>query len=234
VAISVVQTASSNTTTVTFGANTTAGNTLVVAVMSFANAGSVTGVTIGGAADNFAAVTGSSVQQGLCFCAMWADFACTIASTSVVVSGANLVVDASDGGIVAYEIAGVSSPVDQALATGTGASANWGAGPTGTTSNANEIFIGCVDTAANLISVPGTPWTNTLFGFAAAGYEIVSSTGSATYSGTQNSASNAAAAVITIPASAAGTNAAAAVAAGTGALPGAADAVRIGMTIRGS
>lgn len=195
-AISVVQTASANSTSLSFGSNTTPGNTIVVCVGAFDNSPVISGVTIGGLADNFAQAVAPGVG-GKCWAGMWVDFNCGQAATGLVVSGSGLTVDSNNGGVVAYEISGGFSLVDQSASQGTSGSANWSSGTAPATTQANEIWIGCCDTN-HPVATEDAAFTSTHLQYMAAGYKIVSSTGTPAYSGTQTASDIAGAAVMAL------------------------------------
>jgi hypothetical protein len=197
-AISIVHTTAANASPVTIP-STTAGNCLVVCIMSFNNVGaaSVSGVTLGGAAGNFADVVdghGANAPQ-FADAFIWADPNCAGGQTSVAVAGTNLVVTTGSGGIVVYEVSGLKSSavVDQTNNGGTVTGTTWTSNATSTTTAASELWVGCAD--ADTPAGPSAPWSNTSVGTGGvAGQQVVSSTGAATYNGTQTS--SAAAAVV--------------------------------------
>ena len=194
--ISVVQskTADALSTSITslslaLSSSTTAGNTLVVAVSFIAGSTGVTvsGITLGGSAGNFAKAVGSGNPHGL-DAEIWCDPNCAGGDTSVVISftGGN----ATDAFAWAYEVSGLaSSPVDKSSSGAPSGEGDWSSGTTATTSQATEIWFGVAvgEDAASPSSPSG--WTNTALNgsgeeWGQAGYQIVSSTGTATYSGT--------------------------------------------------
>ena len=196
-AISVVHTTASNTLATTIP-STTAGNCLIVCVGSFNNLAqaSISGITLGGLADNFAqAVAGHSTNgsSGFNDAFVWCDPNCSGGKTSVVISGTDVRVDIADGGVVIYEVSGLaaSSVVDKTSNGGAGTGTAWFSGTTATTTQANELWVGCVCSDPGISTLPGTPWNNTenTGNFAAAGQQVVSSTGTAVYNGTQSSSS---------------------------------------------
>jgi hypothetical protein len=210
VTISVVHTTQSNSLTTTIP-STTAGNCLVVVVMPYASETGVTGVTLGGSADNFSKavenIWSSGAGNGV---SIWVDPNCAGGQTSVVISGSGLYVDSSDGGVVIYEVSGLatSSVVDKTASNNGDASegSSYSSGTTATTTVASEIFIGGASTFNALSTLP-SGYTNTEVtgDLAVAGYQIVSSTGTATYAGTQSSSGQWAAGVVTLKANS-GTN----------------------------
>lgn len=171
--------------------STTAGNTLVVCVMSysFTAQGSVSGITLGGSAGNFSQLCAAHETNGTFWSDtfIWADPNCAGSQTAIVVSGTNLTIT-SGGLVVVYEVSGLGTAVLDVSSTGNGNSASYSSGTTGTTATASEFWVGAVG-AGNFITKPGSPWTDSGGGVseAASGYQIVSSTGTATYSGTLTS-----------------------------------------------
>src|ERR1035441_6358715 len=187
VAISIVHTTGANTLTVTIP-STTAGNCLIVCVASYGtgSAGSVSGVTLGGSADNFAslaAVNGTPVTGDSSAAFIWADPDCAGGQTAIVISGTNLAVGSGFGGVIIYEISGLatSSVLDKSSTAGDSVAASaWSSGATATTTVPNEIWIGCGATDWPATG-PSSPWTNTAPGGGQGhgGYQIVSSIGAA-------------------------------------------------------
>ena len=201
--ISVVHATAGSSTSVTIP-STTAGNCLVVCVMSenAAAAATVSGVTLGGSAGNFSQLAGAAGSTGSEFCdaIIWADPNCAGGQTAIVISGSHLNVGSGNGGVVVFEVSGlVTSSVLDKSSTGGTTGSSWSSGTTATTTQASEIWIGCADTF-NTITAPGGSWTNTSpsGGFSVAGYQVVSSTGTATYNSTQSSSGPYAAAVVTL------------------------------------
>ena len=183
--ISVVHTTSANSLSVTIP-STTAGNCLVVAIMSEnSSAQSVSGITLGGSADNFAAAVSDTTQHTTAF--IWCDPNCAGGQTAIVISGSNLAVGTGQGGVVIYEVSGLatSSVVDKTSHSDGTTGTSWTSTATATTTVANEFWVGCADTTTTPTG-PSSPWSNTApsGGHAIAGYQIVASTGTATYNGT--------------------------------------------------
>lgn len=207
-----VQSASNSSTTgstltITLGSNTTMGNCLVVASLGndvSANP-TITGITLGLAAGNFAhlvsagtAGTTASINE------IWADPNCAGGQTSVVITySANV-----NGGLCAwvYEFSGIvtSSPLDQSSTNfTTTTNATFTSNTTGTTTQANELWFGAVDGRSTTITGPASPWINSTQitqnnRDLMAGYQIVSSTGTATYSGSYSPNSFSEASVVTL------------------------------------
>jgi hypothetical protein len=187
---------------------TKAGNCVVVIITGFNTTSgkvpSVSGVTLGGAADHFeagtTAVTGF-IDAAYMLASTWVDYNCAGGQTAIAVSGTNLSVNASTG-IILYEVSGViqTNPVDQ-TATGvqTGSAGNIAAGPTPTTSAPNEAWFVAVATAAT-VAQGGAPWTMTALNTVGCGggYQLVSSTGTASYTGGSGTGVSWAAAIVTL------------------------------------
>lgn len=191
---SIVHTTSANTLTVTIP-STTAGNCLVVCVGATSGNGTaptVTGVTLGGAAGNFSALVTKTATNGISAADgafIWADPNCAGGQTSVVISGTNLNVASGTGGVVVYEVSGLllSAVLDKSSSGSSGTNtATWSSGTTATTTQTNEFWVGCV-VGGGTVTAPGAPWTDSGAGFShmAAGTQIVSATGTATYNSTQ-------------------------------------------------
>lgn len=201
-AISLVQHASamtggSATVTVTLS-STTAGSCLIMCGLSQVTSGSAfTGVTLGGSAGNWAAqVTDQTAPIGTV--AIWADPNCAGGQTSVVVTQSAADLMAVD----VYEVSGLAltSPLDktsQNAIAGTQSTQAWTSNATATTTQASEFWVGITGGYNNLFTAvtvtgPSSPWTNEaqltpVTGvFSLSGYQITSSTGAATYSGTAN------------------------------------------------
>ncbi len=187
---------SASSLTVTLGSGTTAGNCLAVCIgaLGSSTTESVSGVTLGGAAGNFASAaskleSGSSIYA---LSAIWVDQNCAGGQTSVAVT-----FSASDTFVTAFamEWSGIlaSGAVDQAVSAGT-TTTSWSSGTTGTLAQPVEVAIGAVScyTGTTLsITGPSSPWTNfsplydSAYG-SMAGYQILSATTGLAYSGTQN------------------------------------------------
>lgn len=184
----------SSTLTLTFGQNTKIGNCLVVGAGT-TEAGSTTtvsGMTIGGAADHFA--KGTSYRYSTdADCEIWVDYGLTVASTSLVitfgVANYNFAWAMEWGGII-------SGTPDQALSTGN-QSNTWSTGASGTLAQPVEVVFGAVCTDNNSTIVPPTTggWTElgvlgpqaSNYQFAM-GYQITSATTALTYNGTSGGA----------------------------------------------
>ena len=194
-AITVVQTTSGYTTSgtllsLTFGSPTTAGNCLIAVATGGQSVG-VTGISVGGSADNWAAQVGDSGNYPQPI-DIWADPACAGGQTNVVISfGQN-----APTGAVVYEVSGLAATSAALLDLNSvnevdGTYGTWTSGSTGTTTQAAELWVGGLTGYNNgygtvTVTGPGAPWVNqTQIGqFFLAGYQIASATGTATYSGT--------------------------------------------------
>lgn len=204
-----------STLTITLDTPTTAGNGLIVILAASGtttNPTSVTGVTIGGSADNFSQLTTFGSGSDAAIGAAWLDLNCVGGQTSVVITVAGgtgtLAILAS-----VYEWAGLYpvAPFDQtANAVGTGAT-SWSSGATPTTTSASELWIGGAFTTTTASSPtmtgPSSPWTNltqvsqvqgTFNDVWLSGWQVVSSTGTATYAGTSSATSDWIAKVVTL------------------------------------
>jgi hypothetical protein len=212
---SLVQSASGTATagttvTVTLGAGTTAGNCLVVKVGATQNVTNpvVSGITLGGAAGNFALAKAEN-SAGSCQCEIWTDQSCAGGQTSVVVtftagSGSLLTMAA-----VAEEWSGIkaSGAVDQTNGGASSGAASWSSGSSGTLSSANEVVLGAVYTGnPGTLTTPGAPWTeltqvpvtNTITSVLGTAWQVVSATTAQTYNGTQTNSGTYAAVIVTL------------------------------------
>lgn len=196
VALAQKKTAAAGSLTLT--SNTTAGNCLVVGMAyksSAGNTGSVAGVTLGGVGDNFALSVEHDIASQVCV-AIWADPSCAGGQTAVAFTLTN----ATAVGLEVWEFSGLatSSVVDQTAAhTGNGGS--YDSTSTATTTKASEawVAIACAASGASISSDPGSWTVDAISGQAHSGYQIVSSTGSADYSGTTSGVATNATAVAT-------------------------------------
>ena len=192
--------------TITLGSATTAGNALIVVLAASgttANPTSVSGITIGGSADNFSQISTFGSASDAAIGATWLDLNCVGGQTSVVITVAGgtgtLAIMAS-----VYEFAGLYpvSPFDQTANSVSAGSTSWTSNTTPTTTQATELWIGAVFTTSTgsgvTITGPSSPWTNLTQVNQAqgsfndqwmSGWQIVSSTGTATYSGTVSTSS---------------------------------------------
>lgn len=189
--------------TVTLGSNTTAGNALVVMTITAGSTnGSISGITLGGAAGNFASevVFGTSGSHAIASC--WSDPDCAGGQTSVVISNSGGSGTQTTLAWV-YEISGMPSTgplLDPGVSAGvssSGSVSSWTLGPTSTTSQAVEVWLGVAGgnvsgTSVGTYTGPASPWANeTQQGVSGAsfslggisGYQVTSSTGTASYSG---------------------------------------------------
>lgn len=213
-AITLVQHAQNNgslvtSVTVTLGSNTTAGNCLVVCVATNNTTTTISGITLGGSAGNFSQIVSQAspaVFGSGASCFIWADPNCAGGQTSVVVTFSASVKAAVD----VYEFSGlVASSVLDKSSTASGTSTSWTSGTTATTALAAEAWVGVVaiDDNTGTPTGPFSSWTNeTAQGLGGAtatlqeisGYQITSSTGTATYSGSYAAAADYAGAVVTL------------------------------------
>ena len=180
---------------------TGAGNCLVVCVAStfFAAASSISGITLGGAADNFAQLVApeTTTTGGNAAALMWADPNCAGGQTAVVISGSNLFVGNGSGGVTVYEVSGLAATIGALLdqsSAGVTNGTTWSSGATPVTGRAAEFWAGVVSSSSGTSTGPGAPWTNDLYtgNGGMSGYQVTSAAGAATFSGTQTAGAGAA------------------------------------------
>jgi len=182
-------------------ASTTGGNCLVAIVGTRNATGTdvITGLTLGGAADNWASlgangrVLAGAANPG-CEISIWIDPGCANAQTAVALQGTPNALSY----LYVLEVSGMGlTPSLDAHASviNTSAPTTFSSGASGTTVTANELvvggcafgeFIAPTDAAVG----PGGAWTNAAYyndgstGFMyIAGYQVASATGAFTYSG---------------------------------------------------
>lgn len=217
-----VQTSPSGTSTggssitLTLGAGTTAGNCVIVMIDSDGSGAdpTVSGVTLGGAAGNFASAV-TSPGSGNTRASIWADPNCTGAQTSIVVSFTGGT-GSQHCSAIAQEWSGLAltAVTDQTSGNGANAGTSFTSGATGGTTVAGEIAIGMVasSSSAPTFTGPASPWTNLAqinnggVTSMVAGYMSISGIGTATYSGTQTPSSGYTAVVATFKPAAASTS----------------------------
>jgi hypothetical protein len=201
-------TSSLTTLTVTLSKATTAGNCLVCCLTSGASTDSptISGITLGGVADNWAAAASGGGGAGVEYAAIWIDPNCKGGQTSVVIT---LTGGSGSGGVGAYvfEVPSLlTSPLDAAPAGVTGSGTAFTTNATGTLAQPSEIafaVVGAPSGAAPIIP-PGSPWQEqTAIGVAGfltmtAAYQVVTTAGSLIYNGTLAASSTWAACIITL------------------------------------
>lgn len=187
--------ASGTSVTVTLGAGTTAGNFLVACVTTPVNDATVTSITLGGSAGNWAQAID---QTNATFPTMyiWTDPNCAGGQTSVVVH-----LSTSDAPAVdVYEVSGMgtSPTLDKSSVNGSaGTGAAWTSNATATTTTAAEFVVGMYGGFDNIggtptFTGPSSPWTNeTVLRpgtglFQMSGYQVTSGTAAYTYSGSSS------------------------------------------------
>jgi len=190
----------STTTTITLTSATTAGNCLVLVYGSNygATGASITGATLGGAADNWANV-GGAVNSTQAVISMWGDQSCAGGQTSVVVT-LSVAPNASAFWLMEWSgmVATGTTMLDKVKNGGTNGT-SFASGTTLTTTQANEVWIGgvfCNDGGSGTpaITGPSSPWNNLAQVTPATGYsmmtswQVVSATGTTSYSGTTSPA----------------------------------------------
>lgn len=217
---SLVQSVSNTTTgtsvTLTLPASTKPNNCLIVTAVSSASPANptISGITLGGSAGNFAQVTtAGSTSSDSQSSFMWADPGCAAGQTSVVVTFTT----GNAGSIcaTAMEWFGIfpSSPTDKTAVSANGTTGtSWSSGATATTTQPTEVAIGCVGafngSGIGTITGPGGSWVNLAQETSASahvglltGYQLLSATGTSTYSGSFAASSDYAAIVATFKAS---------------------------------
>lgn len=158
---------------VSFPSPTTLGNTIVVLIACGSNsAPTVTSVTIGGAADNFGAISGAAGAAGSFNTFIWVDPNSATSSPQVTVTmnpGAGSMEGVS---VYAYEVNGLlktntASSVTDVSATGSTAGATSVITSAVSTTNTSELAIGIALAATNTLTLslnatPSTGWTQAL------------------------------------------------------------------------
>lgn len=191
-------TATAGTTiTVTLSSPTTAGNCLIVKVGTFEStaAPTVSGITLGGSAGNFA--DAKNISTGTVFCDIWTDQNCAGGQTSVVVTLTGGAGSFPCYAAVVEEWSGVqtASAVDT-VNGGASSGTTFSSGSSGTLAQPNEVVVGAAYVESSTITGPGAPWTelsavvvtNSIINCALqCGYQVVSATTAQTYSGTNGS-----------------------------------------------
>jgi hypothetical protein len=202
------------TLTLTLGTPTTAGNCLVVCISAHTGATtnpSISGVTLGGSAGNFASVLTAGGPTDESNTAIWADPNCAGGQTSVVITFGSATTPRYLASV--HEFSGLASTIagllDKSAASALGASGtSWSSGSTATTSNAAQAWVGVTTTDSVTITGPASPWTNIAQVTQGSdefmsGYQIRSATGAAAYAGTFSGTGSYNAGVVTLnPASA--------------------------------
>lgn len=184
--------ASGSSLTVTLSP-TGGGNCLVACIGGLAgSAPSVSGVTLGGSAGNFALARKQSVASFTDGdCEVWTDQDCAGGQTSLTVTFSASQTDLFAWVMEWSGIAGISA-VDK-VNSGSGTSSSFSSGSSGTLTNPGEVVIGAslAASAAGTTAEagPGSPWTNLAqiqagSGVLIAGYQVVTANTALTYSGT--------------------------------------------------
>lgn len=204
--------------TVTLGAGTTGTNGLVTAASGSDSTTNphVTGITLGGAADHFGALVSPIGTAGgtAAIIDLWADPNCAGGQTSVVVTWSGT--GSHEEQAFVYEFSGLlntnaaASLLDKSSTNfTTTTNATFTSNATATTTQASELWFGAAGGFQTAITGPSSPWVNssqlgsTSTRSLMAGYQIVSSTGTATYSGSYSPNSFSEAGVVALFAAAA-------------------------------
>jgi hypothetical protein len=180
------------TFTITFPNPTTAGNTIVVcaATHRFATNSTVSGITLGGSAGNFASVVAQNTAT-VTDTEIWYDPVCAGGQTHVAVSFAGGSGAGPGCWAVAYEVPAVLT-VDQTSSNfSTSPVSTWTSGATPVTTSVNEIWFGCAAGLSDL-SVSGGNWSVTDVAGSGnpMGYSIAGAEAAAAYTGTIAAASD--------------------------------------------
>jgi hypothetical protein len=183
-----------------FGSSVTVGHTVILVVagyLSSAVTGSSSSPTYNGITTGWVklqetqAAFGQNGSSTGTYIAVWMLANVASSGTSFGITTTNVTYNAGDG-VIAYEIAGAVTPVlDQTVVSNSvlGTETTATSGTSGTTTNANEIVIGSIVSANAMTGDPSSPWTVTDIasdGRMSAGWQVVSSTGTYTYSHAQN------------------------------------------------
>jgi hypothetical protein len=199
--------------TITLNSPTGSGNDLAVLVSAFGGSTnpSVQSIKLGASTDHFSQAASAAAQTNPPAVYAWVDKNCAAGQTAVSITltgGAGTL----GTNVEIYEVSGcdTSSPVDQTDSGGTAATP-YDSGTTGTTSTANEIFLGMAATwdtvNTTTISGPSSGWNNltrqqqavgTYYILSVASSKIVSSTQTARYTGAYTTGDESNALVITL------------------------------------
>lgn len=179
--------------------STTAGSCLFVvlqgAYSDSSGAPSVTGMTIGGLADNFAQVINnafnSTVDALWNFNIVWADPSCAGGKTALSIAVNAAIATAFTLDVTVYQVSNIpASAILDRSSSNTGqlaANGTWTSLTTAATTVADEFWLGVAYSDSGL-NVPATGWTdsgiNALDSAAGCGSQVVSATGTATYTDT--------------------------------------------------
>lgn len=202
-------TGGSTTLSVTLDSATTSGNCLIITAGATAGTAGVTGITLGGGADNWHSDVHSRDTGGVVAVDIdiWSDPSCAGGQTAVVLSYPTT---GSHSACDVWEVSPLlaSLPADKSASAPGGSSTSYDSGPTATTSQASEFWVGAAVTISGssgnpVLAGPGGSWVNQTqvnigsLGSYVAGEQITTGTGAADYSGTIDRASFWAAAVVT-------------------------------------
>jgi len=154
--------AAASTLTLNLPHATVAGNTLIVAVVTVgtSNNPSVSGITIGGSADNFASVASNGGGTDECIIQTWADVSCVGGQTAVVISTSGGV---GTQGVFAVAMEWQNTVGFDVAASQIGVNTGFTFDSTATAAPAVpvEVQIGLVGTNGGAgLTGPGSPWTN--------------------------------------------------------------------------
>lgn len=187
-----------------FTTATTAGNCVVVALGAFSASAatvSVSAMTLGGAAGNFAsliAAQSAAATADVLYAAIWADPSCAGGQTAISATVAGGSAEFSTaGGYAIYEISGLAATIAALPGVSSAGDAITGtavsSGTTATTASPGSLILGSLAVYGGM-SAAGTGYTNLAGTGGSAGYLIPGVTG--TYSYTCTASSNPWASVI--------------------------------------
>ena len=176
-----------------------AGNTVVVAVVTFNNSNvtiTTSAVTLGGSGAGFAQAASAQAYGGgqTSYTALWYGPTGAGGQTAVAATVTNGTFSAGQStGLIIYEISGLItiSPLDQTAAAAAASGTAINSGNTPVTSQASEISIGAAYADFQMTGFDGS-YTNLHLGdgglvFGAAGYLVLAATGAQNYTATQAS-----------------------------------------------
>ena len=184
--INVVQSVHGTGTSVSFTSNTTAGNTVFCGFVDVGGATATSACKLGGVAGNFAKAIEKDGNS--CVASLWYDAGCAGGQKAVAITATG---STTTPAIWAVEVSGLgTSGILDVSSSGTGTATSWSSGATATTAQPSEIAIGVVGNGSTSTTGPSSGWTNlrqsNTFAYFL-GYEILTATGTVTYSGSHGS-----------------------------------------------
>jgi hypothetical protein len=219
--VAFVQTAANHSSTLVTGLTATlttpatAGNCLVACIGGHSTS-TVTAVTSAASQDQWGTTAAVTASAGAETCEIWIDPDCAGGNTTVNITTTN-------GGLIilqVFEFSGVAaiSPIDgtPASAVSIPQTTSWSSGATGTASSGDLVIgasCGYEGASAYTLTGPSAPWTNEAYIATSqssiwvrliAGYQMLSGSGTATYSGTASQAQTWGAAAVALKAAGGG------------------------------